>query len=150
MKHPGYVLLAPFLHSAASTTRPNAGGWVKPFIPRMIGLGILDGLGLPWFQHLPVLAFALPPEAASKITATYSYRLQLSFRPHQDYLADVRRIAKPTRLLVGANDELFIADQYAPLLEPIQPRLTVKQLPEISHIDIVVKPAALAAIVAEL
>lgn len=145
-----YVLLAPFLHSAAPTTRPNAGGWVQPFIPRMIGLGILDGLGLPWFQHLPVLAFALPPEAASKTTATYSYRLQLSFRPHQDYLADVRRIARPTRLLVGANDELFIADQYAPLLEPVQPRLTVKQLPEISHIDIVVKPAALVAIVAEL
>ncbi len=145
-----YVLLAPFLHPEAPTTRPNAGGWVQPFIPRMIGIGILDSIGLPWFQHLPVLAFALPPEAAHKTTSTYSYRLQLSFRPHQDYLSDVRGIVKPTQLLIGANDELFIADQYAPLLEPLQPRLTVKRLPDISHIGIVVQPAALAAIVAAL
>lgn len=145
-----YLLLAPLLHQEAPTTRPNAGGWAQAFVPRIIGLSILDRLGLPWFQHLPVLAFALPPEAASKATTTYSYRLQLSFRPHDDYLGDVRAIAKPTRVLVGANDELFIADQYAPLLEPIQPKLSVKVLPGISHIDIVMKPTALAAIVAEL
>ncbi|HJU71279.1 MAG TPA: alpha/beta hydrolase [Paucimonas sp.] len=73
----------------------------------------------------------------------------MSFRPHDGYLGDVRAITKPTRILIGANDELFIADQYARLLEPIQPKLRVKVLPEISHIGIVVQPVALAAIVAE-
>ncbi len=145
-----YLLLAPLLHESAPTTRLDAGGWVKVFVPRIIGLGILDRLGLPWFQHLPVLAFALPPEAAAKTTATYSYRLQLNFRPHEDYLADVRGISRPTRLLVGAQDELFVAERYAPLLEPLQPQLRVKVLSGITHIGIVMDAAALQAIVAEL
>lgn len=145
-----YLLLAPLLHQSAPTARPDAGGWVKVFVPRIIGLNILDRLGLPWFQHLPVLAFALPPEAAAKTTATYSYRLQLSFRPHEDYLADVRGISRPTRLLVGAEDELFVAERYAPLLEPLQSQLRVKVLPGITHVGIVMEAAALQAIVAEL
>ncbi len=29
----------------------------------MIGLTILDRMGLKWFQDLPVLAFAVPPGA---------------------------------------------------------------------------------------
>lgn len=145
-----YLLLAPLLHESAPTTRLDAGGWVKVFVPRIIGLGILDRLGLPWFQHLPVLAFALPPEAAAKTTATYSYRLQLNFRPHEDYLADVRGISRPTRLLVGAQDELFVAERYAPLLEPLQPQLRVKVLSGITHIGIVMDAAALQAVVAEL
>lgn len=143
-----YLLLAPLLHQQAPTTRPNAGGWVKPFVPRMIGLGILDALGLPWFQHLPVLAFALPAEAAARTTPTYSWRLQQNFRPREDYLADVRGIVRPTRLLVGANDELFVAERYAPLLEPLQPLLRVQLLPDISHIGIVLDPPALAVVVA--
>ncbi|MDP2825749.1 MAG: alpha/beta fold hydrolase [Sulfuritalea sp.] len=145
-----YLLLAPLLHQQAPTTRPNAGGWVKPFVPRLIGLGILDGLGLEWFQHLPVLAFALPPEVAARTTPTYSYRLQLNFRPRDDYLADVRAISRPTQVLVGGTDELFVADRYAPLLEPQQTLLRVMVLPGISHIGIVRDPAALAALVAAL
>ncbi len=145
-----YLLLAPLLHQQAPTTRPLAGGWVKPFVPRMVGLGILDGMGLPWFQHLPVLAFALPAEVAAKSTPTYSWRLQLNFRPHEDYLADVRAIARPTRVMVGADDELFLAERYAPLLEPQQPRLRVTLLPGVNHIGIVTEPPALAALVAAL
>lgn len=145
-----YVLLAPLLHQDAPTTRPNAGGWVQPFVMRIIGLDILDRLGVPWFQHLPVLAFALPPEVSGKATMTYSYRLQLSFRPHADYMGDVRAITRPTKVMVGAGDELFIADQYAPLLKPAQEKLRVMLLPGVTHIGIVVQPEALAAIVAEL
>ena len=85
---------------------------------------------------------------ASERTATYSYRLQLSFRPHEDYLGDVRAIRRPATVIVGANDELFRAEAYAPLLEPIQPRLKVRMLPGLGHIDMVVDPAALREIVA--
>jgi len=144
------VLLAPFLHSDAPTTRPNAGGWVRVALPRIIGLSILDGMGLHWFEHLPVLVFALPAEAAATHTPSYSYRLQLSYRPHTDYLGDVRGITRPVRVLVGANDQLFVAEQYAPLLEPLQPQLKVKVLPGVDHIGMVVDPVALAALVAEL
>lgn len=145
-----YLLLAPLLHQQAPTTRPQAGGWVRVFVPRMIGLSLLDALGLPWFQQLPVLAFALPAEAAARTTPTYSYRLQRNFRPREDYLAEVRAISRPTRVLVGAADELFIAERHAPLLEAQQQPLRVTLLPGVSHIGLVVDPPALAALVAAL
>lgn len=145
-----YLLLAPMLHQSAPTTRPDAGGWVKVYVPRLIGLTLLDRFGLPWFQHLPVLAFALPPEAATQTTGAYSYRLQLSFRPHEDYLNDARGIVRPTRLLAGEADELFIADRYAPLLEPLQPRLGVRLLPGITHSGIVMAPNALREVAVEV
>ncbi len=145
-----YVLLAPLLHQDAPTTRPNAGGWVRVAVPRLIGLSLLDRLGVHWFESLPVLVFALPPEAAATHTASYSYRLQSSFRPHADYLGDVRGITRPVRVLVGDQDELFVAAQYAPVLEPVQPLLKVDVLPEVGHLGVVTQPAALAAVVAAL
>lgn len=143
-----FVMVAPMLHQRAPTARPDTGGWVAVNMPRAIALTVLDRLGVPAFGHLPVLAFALPPEAAAERTTMYSYRLQLSFRPHEDYLGDVRAIRRPATVLVGANDELFRAEAYAPLLEPIQPRLKVMVLPGLGHIDMVVDPAALREIVA--
>jgi alpha-beta hydrolase superfamily lysophospholipase len=145
-----YVLLAPMLHQDAPTTRPNAGGWVRVAPLRIMGLEWLDRLGLHWFEHLPVLVFALPPEAAATHTTSYSYRLQLSFRPHPDYLADVRGITRPVRVLVGSRDELFVAEQYAPLLEPLQSLLQVRVLPGVTHLGMVIDPAALSAVVAAL
>lgn len=143
-----YVMVSPMLHQNAPTARPDTGGWVKVNMPRAVALTLLDRLGIAAFGHLPVLAFALPPEAAAQRTTTYSYRLQLSFRPHEDYLGDVRAIRRPATVLVGVNDELFRAEAYAPLLEPIQPRLKVKLLPGLGHIDMVVEPAAISEIVA--
>lgn len=145
-----HMLLAPMLHQDAPTARPDAAGWVNTAKPRMIGIALLNGLGVSWFDYLPVLFFALPPTAAATHATSYSYRLQLSFRPHMDYLADVRGISQPTRVLIGANDEIFFADQYAPLLEPLQSRLQVQVLPGINHVGIVINPAALSAVVAAL
>jgi len=143
-----FVMLAPMLHHAAPTARPLAGGWAKPNLPRIIGLTILDRLGLRWFQHLPVLSFALPPEAATDRTLAYSYRLQLSFRPRDDYRADVRAIRRPCTVIIGAEDEIFRAEQYAPLLEPLQPLLKVQVLPGLTHLDVVVDEAAIERTVA--
>lgn len=58
--------------------------------------------------------------------------------------------ARPTRVLVGGADELFIAERYAPLLEAQQPLLRVTLLPGVSHIGLVADPPALAALVAAL
>ncbi|HJV80281.1 alpha/beta hydrolase [Noviherbaspirillum sp.] len=74
---------------------------------------------------------------------TYSYCLQLGFRPHADYLGDVRAITRPILVMVGAADEMFVVGQYAPLLEPAQEKLRVKVLPDVSHIGIAVQPQAL-------
>ncbi|HPG79215.1 MAG TPA: alpha/beta fold hydrolase [Piscinibacter sp.] len=142
-----FVMVSPMLHQSAPTARPDTGGWVKVNMPRAVGLTILDRLGIHAFEHLPVLSFALPPQAAADRTPAYSYRLQLAYRPHEDYLGDARAIRRPTTLLVGERDELFRAEAYAPLLEPVQPRLKVQMLPGLGHLDMVIDEAALAAIV---
>lgn len=143
-----YVMVSPMLHQSAPTARPDTGGWVKVNMPRIVALSLLDRIGVTALGHLPVLAFALPPQAAAERTPAYSYRLQVSYRPHEDYLGDVRAIRRPATVLVGERDELFRAEAYAPLLEPQQPKLKVQVLPGLGHIDMVVEPAALAAIVA--
>ena len=54
------------LHQSAPEARPDTGGWVKVNMPRAIGLTILARLGIHAFEHLPVLSFALPPDAAAE------------------------------------------------------------------------------------
>jgi pimeloyl-ACP methyl ester carboxylesterase len=142
-----FVMVSPMLHQSAPTARPDTGGWVKVNMPRAVGLTILDQLGIHALEHLPVLSFALPPEAAADRTVAYSYRLQRAYRPHEDYLGDARAIRRPATLLIGERDELFRAEAYAPLLEPVQPRLKVQVLPGLGHLDMVIDEAALAAIV---
>jgi non-heme chloroperoxidase len=146
----GYVPLSPYLAFDAPTARApgtNSDTWARPFVSRIIALSILNRFGIPWFQGLPVVAFAVDPAHAANRTVSYSFRLAASFQPHRDYLADVRAITRPTVLLVGTNDELFRADQYAPLLEPAQPKLKVEIVPNVTHMGIVGAAPALAAIV---
>lgn len=140
-----YVLLSPFIHQDAPTTQPGSGGWAKPFLPRMVGLTILDRMGIQWFHDLPVLAFAVPPGAPER-TAAYSYRLQLGFRPHEDWQADVRALRRPATVIIGDRDGLFVAAAYGPALEPLSPHIKVRRLADVDHIGVVLEPAALQAI----
>ncbi|WP_374300763.1 alpha/beta hydrolase [Ferrovibrio sp.] len=144
----GYLALAPFLGARAPTSRPNAGGWAAPYIPRIIGLGILRGFGVTAFDHLPVIAFGVPEDARGIRTRTYSMRLLLNFAFDDDWQAALRRIARPTRILVGTNDELFNADAYDPLLKSINPKIAVTMQPDADHMGVTLAPAALEAIAA--
>lgn len=141
-----YVLAAPFLHHAVSTTRPGSGGWARPFWARLIALNILDAMGLKWFQHLPVLAFAVPA-GRTDLTGCYSFRLQSNFRPEMmRWKENLGRLRRPVDVLVGENDELFVAQAYAPLLTPLSAHISVRILPGLTHLDIYTKPAAIDAI----
>ena len=145
-----YVLVSPALPHDAPTIRPNTGGWVTPFIPRIIGLTILDRLGIHAFEHLAVVAFAVNPASSSNPTPSYSYRLQQNFAAHADFRADIRNIRKPTRVMVGSNDELFIADEFAPLFRSERASIPVKILPGLGHTEMSVRPEALASIATAL
>jgi pimeloyl-ACP methyl ester carboxylesterase len=143
-----YILAAPFIHHAVPTTRPGSGGWARPFMPRIIALTILDVMGLKLFQHLEVLAFAVP-EGRSDLTGFYSFRLQSNFRPDtMNWKTQIRNLTRPVDVIVGEKDELFVADAYAPLLTPLTPHISVQVLPGLGHLDIYSHPIALNAIVA--
>ncbi|MCJ7546149.1 MAG: alpha/beta hydrolase [Deltaproteobacteria bacterium] len=141
-----YILTAPFLRYDAPTMRGmNSGGWVKPFIPRIIAIGILNSIGIDWFSGLPVIAFAIPADAWG--TRTYSYRLSANFVPHSDYLADFRRSNAAITILVGKNDEIFIADKYETALAPVKQYVRIEVIPGMGHMAMVSNPIALTALI---
>jgi pimeloyl-ACP methyl ester carboxylesterase len=142
-----YIVLAPYLGHAAPTIRPSHGGWVNASVSRIIGLTILHRLGIEWFSGLPVLAFAIPPDLTDILTGSYSYRLFANYRPHDDYLEDLRQSRVPITVLVGEEDELFYADQYEPALTPVNPQVRILVIRNVGHMGIVSDPVALDALV---
>ena len=63
-----------------------------------------------------------------------------------DYFGVLERTNKPMALLAGGNDDQYYADRYASLLQPAKPDLTVELVPGLDHVDMLMKPAALAAL----
>ncbi len=145
-----YVLLSPYLQYDAPTTRPanrNGQVWARPFVPRIVGLSILNRIGVHWFDGLPVIAFAVAP--GTNQTPTYSFRLLTNFGADRDYLADLRKVDR-ARVLVGADDELLRAAEFAPLLRQVRPDIDVTVLSGIGHMAMITDPNAIEAIRAAL
>jgi non-heme chloroperoxidase len=140
-----YVLLSPTLPPSAPTFRAGGGGWVSPYIPRIVALRILSRLGIHWFDGLPVLAFALAP-GASEVTKTYSARLAQNFAADQDWAADFRNARRPMAVLIGGDDEINIADRFVPALQPLKPDLKVSVIEGVGHIALLSDPRALDAL----
>jgi alpha-beta hydrolase superfamily lysophospholipase len=145
-----YVLLAPALHFGAPTWRPGAGGWATAFVPRIIGLTILDRFGVTWFQHLPVVAFGVDPKVPVRLAPSYSFVMLRNFAAPDDDLALFAQVRAPVALLAGEQDEIFYADRFPTLLGPQRPGTTFRIVPGVDHMGLITRPEALAAIVATL
>jgi alpha-beta hydrolase superfamily lysophospholipase len=143
------VLISPFLGPRAPTVRPDAGGWAKPFLPRIIALVIIGKLGIHAFDHLPALAFAIAPGNPGGLTGVYSFLLMQAFGT-SDYAADLRNAGSPVAVLVGGSDELFLAEQFAATIHAVRPEVPVVVVPELSHIPMITDPRAVPAIVAAI
>lgn len=146
----GAVLLAPFLGTNAPMTRPHAGGWAYRANRRIVGLSVLNTLGITAFNDLPVVAFNMPSgdaEAPSggKVTTRYSYRMNTSFAPRRDYLADVAALP-PFLLMAGSRDEAFDATVYAPSMAAATDQGRYLTLNGATHLDIVNDGRTLAEI----
>ena len=74
------------------TTRPATGGWASVAVARVIGLSLLDGFGLPWFQGLPVVRFATDAAPSDSRTPVYSYRLLAGMQLPRDWRTEIARI----------------------------------------------------------
>jgi non-heme chloroperoxidase len=144
----GYLLLSPYVAYDAPTVRPNAGGWAVPYVPRIIALSLLSRAGIHWFEGLPVVVFAiLPQDLTANRTPTYSFRLWANFAPHRDWRGDIHNIRRPVMVLVGANDELFHADEFAPTFHSVRADVPVEVVPGINHMEMVTAPAGRAAVI---
>ncbi|HWD28678.1 MAG TPA: alpha/beta fold hydrolase [Rhizomicrobium sp.] len=146
------VLVSPQLPYDAPTSRAGAGGWASVALPRIIGLTILDRFGIAAFGGLPVLAFAVDRTqlAQTGLTPVYSYRMMRNFGPQAGYRDDLKRVKGPIAVLIGATDEIFYADRYAPLVKSIRPDATVTVVPGLTHIEMTVRRPGLDAIAAAI
>jgi len=138
----GFLLLAPFLGHDAPTTRPDSGGWANPHTHRIIALSILNSLGIEALNDVVVIEFRMPEEYRDGTeTLAYSFRLNTGFSP-RDFESDLTAIKVPVLVLVGSEDEAFIADQYQPSIAQHAPQAYVQVLDGVSHMGVVVGSAS--------
>ena len=140
-----YMLLSPWLRYDAPTVRPDGGGWALPHTGRIIGLTMLNNVGIHRFNHLVVIDFDMPKNLRDGTeTLSYSYRLNTGYAP-RDYKKDLRAITQPLLVVAGTSDEVFFADQFKPLISQFA-KAKVSLVPDVTHMGVVVNPAVRPAI----
>lgn len=137
----GVVLLAPYLKYDAPTARPDSGGWAQPLTRRIIGLSMLNAVGITGLNGLTAIQFNFPEEVLNSsqgktATTSYSYRLNTAFAPRADYLADIAALP-PFLLVAGAQDEAFIASAYEPTMKPANPNGQYELLDGQTHLGVI-------------
>ncbi len=121
----GYCLFAPLLGHTAPTLPYLNEGWLadqknkpqdtkEPFmkihVPRIIGLTMLNSIGIHTYDSLHTIFFNLPDEMPLK---KYSSRSNISMAP-DDYAKGLQAVNKPLLVLVGSDDEAFVASAFKP------------------------------------
>jgi non-heme chloroperoxidase len=133
-----YMLFSPFLKYNSPTIKLNSGNWAIPHTPRIIGLSMLNNIGISWFNFLQVIDFNMPEEYRDGTeTLTYSYRLNTGFAP-RNYKKDLRSIEQETLVLVGTSDESFIAEEFNPEISKYKKDANIVLVENVTHMGIVV------------
>ncbi|MEX1168287.1 MAG: alpha/beta hydrolase [Hydrogenophaga sp.] len=143
-----YLLLSPYLHHNSPTKRPGNGDWVSIGLPRIVGLTILNTLGVTAFNRLTTLRFGLNDTARPMLTEHYDHTLATNFRPHSDYAQDIRRITQPLRIVVGREDELFDATRFADVFKEAGHAVPVTLVEGVNHMGLTLEQRALQAVIA--
>src|SRR5690606_10487030 len=129
----------------APTYRAGTGGWVSVGLPRIVGLSVLNTVGVHALDRLPVLGFALADKAKPLLTPHYSFALMQNFAPQRDYRANIRAVKQPLQVVAGEADELFHADRFAEVFAAAGKRVPVTLVPDVGHVALTLEPAAVQA-----
>jgi alpha-beta hydrolase superfamily lysophospholipase len=142
-----YLLLAPFISQEAPNQRLRSGEWASVGVPRILALSMLNAIGVRWLNSLSVIEFALNDEARTHLTPEYDFNLAMNFRPQPDYLATIRAVTRPCAILAGTHDEAFYSDRLEEIFRSAGQQWPVELVPNMGHIQLILEPVALAAIV---
>ncbi|WP_232784154.1 alpha/beta hydrolase [Moritella sp. Urea-trap-13] len=140
-----YLLLSPFLKYNAATMRPNSGGWANPYTGRIVGLSMLNMMGIHWCDSLTAISFYMPKAVRDGTeTLAYSHRLNTAYAP-RDYKKDLSAITQPVLVVGGCADDAFIAEQFEPVISQYTD-VEVSLLPNVTHMGVVVGPQVKAVV----
>lgn len=138
----GLMLLAPYLAHNAPMVRKNAGGWVSPNIPGIIGLSIIDGFGIHFLSGSKVLRFNLPEQyRTGDETLEYSFRLMRGMHP-ANYQTSLTKTRVSTLIIIGSSDEALCAEEFARGILPYKPDAAIQVVDGATHLGIVMNAQA--------
>lgn len=112
----GYLLFAPNLGNSAPTTSRNLdldNNFIKSHLSRGLGLRMLNEYGIHQYDSLEVVFYNMPEQFPLR---SYSYRSMEASVP-TDYRQALRMTDQPLLMLVGSEDEAFVAEEYPPLFK---------------------------------
>ncbi|MCB8966800.1 MAG: alpha/beta hydrolase [Ardenticatenaceae bacterium] len=114
----GYLMFAPHLGSDAPTMpQPDpdnpaaaaaAAAYSQLNVPRLIGLIMLNNVGITGLNHLDTLYFNL----TDAVTHVYSFGATVNTSPTK-YAEALTAVDAPMLVVVGSNDEAFVAGEFA-------------------------------------
>jgi len=132
-----YLLMTPYLKYTAPTQRENS-DWAVPYSNRIAGIVMLNNIGIKALNHMEVIRFNMPEKARNGTeTLAYTYSLNTAYTP-RNYKKDLANITQPVLVLVGADDEANLPEQYPPTIAKYNPSARVELVPGVTHMGIVV------------
>jgi non-heme chloroperoxidase len=140
----GYIALAPIIPRTVAVRGGDAGGWNVIDLPRILGLVALNALGVHGFDGLPIIAFNKPASAWNGTeTLAYSWRLNRSYHPRDDYQSDIEAMPANALIFVGDKDEAVDGAALLGLLKDAGYRGAAEILAQTTHFGIFHDPGAL-------
>lgn len=131
------VMISPYLGHDSPTVKPNSGGWGTVGVKRWVGISMLNHIGIPYFNTMPVLFFNRPKAYKDSLQVdSYSYQMALNFAP-KNFENEVRQLRTKSLVLVGESDESFYPNRFEKVFEPANSFVSLNIIPATNHLDIV-------------
>jgi len=115
----------------------EAASFVHFDVRRMIGLIMLNSIGVTWLNQLPIMYFNVPPAVIE-----YSYRSVMSAQPIRPHTSDkaLQAVTVPLLVVVGSDDEIFDVSAFPEFIRANSDGETII-LPGLTHSSIYSDPA---------
>ncbi len=148
------VLIAPYLaHDAPPMVADNPNAppvpWATAGVPRIVGLTILNRMGITALDGMTVVRLAVRDEDAPILAKSYTHRLLKSVNP-VDWRRDLSKIADRLTVIAGARDGLHLAAAYDEVMSRHAPKADIVTVPDVDHIGLILEPRAHAALIATI
>lgn len=133
----GFVLFSPAIPTAPTMRQGTAGGWANISIAKIVGLSLLNQLGIRCFNHSKVIKFNRPEKFCDGTeTLSYSFNLNSSYHPRLPYNKDIAALKNRSLVIIGTEDEANDPAQYPKVMQDLCSK-SIQLIQGVKHLDIV-------------